>query len=148
MERANLRQADRVIAVSEWLADWATRQGVPPSRVRHVPNGTSLTQPGRRDATRRCLGLSGLVIGFVGTHKPWHGLGGLPAVLEAVPEATALVIGDGPVPVPDHPRLRRVPWTPPGFNTASVPVIRRLAADEVGVIRMPLYIEMGEGGDF
>ena len=41
-----------------------------------------------------------------------------------------------------------VPWMPPGFNTASVPVIRRLAADEVGVIRMPLYIEMGEGGDF
>ena len=30
-----------------------------------------------------------------------------------------------------------VPWTPPGFNTASVPVIRRLAADEVGSYACP-----------
>ncbi len=131
LERENLQRADRVIAVSEWLADWAVQQGVSPARVRHVPNGTSLTALGRRDATRRRLGLTGLVVGFVGTHKPWHGLGGLPAVLESVPEATALVVGDGPAPVPDHPRLRRVPWTPPGALADLV------AAMDVGLVPYP-----------
>lgn len=41
-----------------------------------------------------------------------------------------------------------MPWMPPGFTIAAAPVIRRLEPDEIGVIRIPLQIEMGDGGDF
>jgi hypothetical protein len=40
------------------------------------------------------------------------------------------------------------PWMPPGFTIAAAPVIRRLEPDEIGVIRIPLQIEMGDGGDY
>ena len=40
------------------------------------------------------------------------------------------------------------PWMPPGFTITAAPVIRRLEPDEIGVIRIPLQIEMGDGGDF
>lgn len=104
VERLVLASADRVVCVSAWLAAWARDLGAPPERVRHVPNGVR-THAGDRDAARRRLGLDGLVLGFVGTMKPWHGLERLPALLDALPEATALVVGDGPTAVPAHPRL-------------------------------------------
>ena len=37
------------------------------------------------------------------------------------------------------------PWIPPGFTTAKIPFINRLAPDEVAVIRMPLRIKVGSG---
>ncbi len=105
LERASLRAADRVVAVSAWLAAWAVAEvGCAPERVRHVPNGTALRGDGDRDGARRRLGLSGLVIGFVGSMKPWHGVERLPAILDALPEATALIVGDGPCSIPAHPR--------------------------------------------
>ena len=39
------------------------------------------------------------------------------------------------------------PWIPPGFTTDSVPFINRLAPDEVALIRMPLRIDIGSGGN-
>ena len=39
------------------------------------------------------------------------------------------------------------PWMPPGYTTEVVPLIERLAPDEVGTIRMPLSIDMGDGGE-
>ena len=39
------------------------------------------------------------------------------------------------------------PWIPPGFTTDSVPFINRLAPDEVALIRMPLRINIGSGGN-
>ena len=39
------------------------------------------------------------------------------------------------------------PWMPPGYTTEAVPLIERLAPDEVGTIRMPLSIDMGDGGE-
>jgi glycosyltransferase involved in cell wall biosynthesis len=105
VERASLRAADRVVAVSGWLARWAIHDaGCDPARVRHVPNGVAARPPGDRDATRSRLGLSGLVIGFLGTMKPWHGADRLLAMLDALPQATLLLAGDGPAPPPAHPR--------------------------------------------
>jgi len=100
MERKNLLSADRVVAVSAWLKDWARDLGC--TEIRHVPNGVD-THPGNREVGRRDL--QGLVVGFVGTHKPWHGIERIPAILDALPEATALLVGQGPVEAPRHPRL-------------------------------------------
>jgi glycosyltransferase involved in cell wall biosynthesis len=131
IERADLIAADRVIAVSSWLADWARTLGVAPDAIRHVPNGTALVRAGDRAGTRRRLGLTGLVLGFVGTHKPWHGLVRLPAILDAVPEATALVVGGGPTPVPVHPRIHAIGWSPPESLADLV------AAMDVGLVPYP-----------
>ena len=40
------------------------------------------------------------------------------------------------------------PWMPPGYLSHSIPLIERLDPDEVGIVRMPLSIDMGEGGEF
>lgn len=104
VEGRALRRAHRVCAVSCWLTDWAVQQGCAPERVRHVPNGTDLP-PGDRARGRARLGLEGLVIGFVGSMKPWHGLERLPAIVDALPEATGLLVGEGPVRIA-HPRIR------------------------------------------
>ena len=39
------------------------------------------------------------------------------------------------------------PWIPPGFIAEEVPFIRTLAPDEVAILRMPLQINLGQGGD-
>ena len=38
------------------------------------------------------------------------------------------------------------PWIPSGFSADEVPFIRNLAPDEVAVVRMPLRINLGQGG--
>jgi len=102
LERASLRHADKVLAVSRWLVPWARGQGA--RDVRHVPNATLPDPPpplhGRGE---------GLVIGYIGSCQRWHELDRLPALLGHLPEARALVIGDGPCPPPHHPRIDHVP---------------------------------------
>ena len=39
------------------------------------------------------------------------------------------------------------PWLPPGFTAEELPFIRTLAPDEVAVVRMPLRINLGQGGE-
>ena len=108
-EAMALRSASRVVTVSSWLVDWARSEGA--NDVRHVPNGV---QPhlGDREGTRRRLGLDGqLVLGFLGSMKPWHGVERLPELLDAIPEAVGLCVGDGPIKI-SHPRLRCVGQVP------------------------------------
>ncbi len=38
------------------------------------------------------------------------------------------------------------PWLPPGYKADTLPLIEKLSPDEVGVISMPLIIDMGDGG--
>ncbi|MFZ5478203.1 MAG: glycosyltransferase [Myxococcota bacterium] len=104
-ERDVLLAAPRVLAVSAWLADWLRSLGC--RDVRHVPNGVA-PAAGDREATRRALGLDGkFVLGFLGSMKPWHGVERVPALLDAVPDAVALLVGDGPFHV-EHARAIRV----------------------------------------
>jgi glycosyltransferase involved in cell wall biosynthesis len=102
-ERDVLTAAPRVLAVSAWLAEWLRSLGC--RDVRHVPNGV-VPRQGERDRTRVELGLEGkFVLGFLGSMKPWHGVERLPALLDALPDAVALIVGEGPVKI-DHPRAR------------------------------------------
>jgi glycosyltransferase involved in cell wall biosynthesis len=113
VERAVLRAADRVVAVSGWLRRWLIDVGVEPRRVAVVPNGVDperfAVAAGERDAIRARLGIDGRpLVGFLGTLKPWHDV---PALIRAVAQLrrTAqppqlLIIGDGP----ERPRLEQL----------------------------------------
>lgn len=101
-EKDVLTAAPRVLAVSAWLAEWL--RGLGCRNVVHVPNGV-VPRVGDRDATRARLGLNGkFILGFLGSMKPWHGVERLPALLDALPDAVGLVVGEGPVKL-SHPRL-------------------------------------------
>ncbi len=39
------------------------------------------------------------------------------------------------------------PWMPPGYVTESLPLVEKLSPDEIGVVSMPLVIDMGDGGE-
>ena len=102
-ERDVLLAAPEIVAVSAWLVQWLRSLGA--KHVRHVPNGVA-GHRGNREATRTRLGLDGrFVVGFVGSMKPWHGAERLPAILDALPDAVGLIVGEGPVKV-EHSRLR------------------------------------------
>lgn len=120
-----LRTADRVLAVSRWLAEWAAGHGVDPARIRTVPNGVEPQGPGARARIRSELRLDGPVLGFLGSGHRWHGLERLPAILDALPGWTGLVVGGGPAPA--HPRLRAVGH----LGAADVPHV--VSAFDVGV---------------
>lgn len=77
-ERVCLRRADLVAVVSEVLRDDLMAAGVDARRIAVVPNAvdTALYRPELPSAELRVrLGLSDrLVIGFIGTFGPWHGV--------------------------------------------------------------------------
>ncbi|MAX45845.1 MAG: hypothetical protein CMB24_03505 [Euryarchaeota archaeon] len=39
------------------------------------------------------------------------------------------------------------PWMPPGYKTEILPLVEKLSPDEIGVVTMPLVIDMGDGGE-
>ena len=70
--------ADYLLPVTEVLAGYLRRAGVPDSRIVVVPNGVNSRRfqrvYGREEAKRR-LGVEGrLVLGFTGFVREWHGL--------------------------------------------------------------------------
>ncbi len=88
--------ARNIIAVSSGVAAYLTRSGVALGKVHVVPNGVATH---RFDPAPRPRG-DALVVGFVGTLKPWHGLA---ILVEAARIARGrevplrlLVVGDGP----------------------------------------------------
>jgi glycosyltransferase involved in cell wall biosynthesis len=113
VERAVLRAADRVVAVSGWLRQWLIEVGVEPRRIGVVPNGVDPERfespTGEREAIRARLGINGgPLVGFLGTLKPWHDV---PALIRAVAQLRRaalspqlLIIGDGP----ERPRLEQL----------------------------------------
>jgi starch synthase len=68
-----LRAAPLVIAVSRWLVRWL-EDDIGCRRVRWVPNGVHTFQ-GNRARGRALMGVEEdtLLVGFVGSMKPWHG---------------------------------------------------------------------------
>lgn len=99
-----LPRAARVVAVSRPLADEVVALGVAEDRVRVVMNGVDgdLFKPGDRAAARKELDLpAGPLAVYVGNLKPEKGVLDLgrawATVVEQVPNATLLVVGDGPL---------------------------------------------------
>ena len=96
----SLRTATGVAAVSDWLARWVVERGALPGRVARVCNGTRLRPA---DGAPQ-----GLVLAFVGSCRPWHGLHRFVPLLEALPEARVRIFGSGPTAPPSHPRIEPV----------------------------------------
>lgn len=105
LERAIVRSADRVVAVSPWLARWLIGLGVPSGRITVLPNGVDPARfegaAGAGEAVRARFGLdSRPVVGFLGTLRPWHDVATLVRALARLrrdgPAAVLLVVGEGP----------------------------------------------------
>ena len=104
IERRLCTRADVTIAVTRVLADILEADGVPAGKVVVMPNGVRREFGTRGDgaAFRRRLGIpdDGVVVGFVGWFRPWHGLEGLieTAASDAWREAKIHLVlaGDGP----------------------------------------------------
>lgn len=99
-----LPRAARIVAVSRALADEVVAMGVERERVAIVMNGVDgeLFRPRDRNAAREQLGLPpGPLALYVGNLKPEKGVLDLgkawAAVLRRVPDATLVVVGDGPL---------------------------------------------------
>ena len=100
-DRLIWRGADYVLPVTDALADYVRKAGVPEERIVVIPNGVDLAMyPGRveHEAAKARLGLDGkVVLGFVGFVRDWHGL---PQIIDFVAQRRdlplyLLIVGDG-----------------------------------------------------
>ena len=95
-ERHTWRAADRVLPVTEVLADRIAREGVPRERITVIPNGIQLAhypEPAPRPEG------GPLTLGFVGFIREWHGMDKVVSALAtwgATPPLRLRVVGDGP----------------------------------------------------
>jgi glycosyltransferase involved in cell wall biosynthesis len=98
------RRADRVLPVTQVLADHVVAAGVPRERIEVIPNGIDLADfPEPRGADRAAENAM-LVLGFVGFVRDWHGLDAVVRAIAAwqgTPRLSLLVVGEGPA----RPRL-------------------------------------------
>jgi glycosyltransferase involved in cell wall biosynthesis len=96
------RAARRVAVSSRAIADLLAGRGIAGARVHVVPNGVATVAfaAAARDVRRREPEPAGcVVIGFVGSFQPWHGVELLVEAVAAMPEAMdtrVLLVGDGP----------------------------------------------------
>lgn len=105
LERRIFRHAHRVLCVSESMADYVRERGARPNGVLVQPNAVDADRfrpDDHADELRARLGYTAenVVVGFVGSLKPWHGVEHL---VEAValarqdaPQLRLLIVGDGP----------------------------------------------------
>lgn len=86
-----VKAASAVIAVSDQVCSWA-EQKVPGAQVTTVPNGVSISRITPAPESDR-----GVIVTFVGTLKPWHGVSDLIAAAALAKEPWRLrILGDGP----------------------------------------------------
>lgn len=96
------RHADRLLPVTQVLAREIIESGVSPEQIAVIANGVNPARFAHRDrrAAKTAAGLgSGLVLGFVGYVRQWHGLEhviDLMARDERLSDAHLIVVGDGP----------------------------------------------------
>jgi glycosyltransferase involved in cell wall biosynthesis len=103
-ENASFEGADSIIAVSDEVAAYIASRGVRQRNILVIPNGVDTTRfhpDAGGEAVRRKLGLGvDPVIGFIGSFKPWHGVGFLIDAFAAMatrhPKVRLLCVGEGP----------------------------------------------------
>jgi len=103
VERITWRSADHVLPVTNVLAEFVRDAGVPSQKVTVVQNGVGaefLADDINGEAVRRRLGCAdGVVLGFTGFVREWHGL---ERVIELIADSDPalnlyfLIVGDGP----------------------------------------------------
>jgi glycosyltransferase involved in cell wall biosynthesis len=105
-ERRIFETAGRVLCVSRPLAAYVIKHGGSPSRVHIQPNAVDAAKFRPDDqgtALRTWLGFGDehVVVGFVGSLKPWHGVEQLVEAFASArirsPHLRLLIVGDGPV---------------------------------------------------
>jgi glycosyltransferase involved in cell wall biosynthesis len=97
-------KADHVVVVSDHLRNYVTGHGIDTTRVTVIPNAADPQQFSPRSAPsllRWRLGWEeNVVIGFVGSMKPWHGIPTLLQALHLLGGSTSrfrlLLVGSGP----------------------------------------------------
>lgn len=102
-ERLNLNAAARIFVVSEVERQNLLKAGIEPEKIIVNPNGVDVDKfkPGiGGDEARRNLGLTPdeIVVGFVGTFGPWHGVEVLAQAITQIPRDSRLrflLIGGG-----------------------------------------------------
>jgi glycosyltransferase involved in cell wall biosynthesis len=100
-ERACWRAASMVLPVTNALAEYVRRVGVPAERIAITPNGVDMERfrPTNAAAAKARLNLGqSLVLGFTGHVREWHGLDLVIDMLTRpmLADAHLLVVGDGP----------------------------------------------------
>ncbi len=104
LETLVARHADRVLTLSQALADELVARGVEPSRIRLAPNAVDPAQfqpVPRNPALAATLGLDAddFVVGYVGSLVAYEGLDDLIEAMALLrtrlPHARALIVGDG-----------------------------------------------------
>lgn len=101
LEAEAFASCSRIVAVSHELKEMLAGSGVPASKVVVVPNGVDvdLFRPEGQVIPARSAGDETIVIGFVGSLKPWHGIDLLAEAFEklgANERLELLVVGEGP----------------------------------------------------
>jgi glycosyltransferase involved in cell wall biosynthesis len=102
-ERLNLKAAARIFVVSEVERQNLLQAGIEPEKIIVNPNGVDVDKfkPGiGGDEARRELGLTPdeIVVGFVGTFGPWHGVEVLAQAITQIPADSPLrflLVGSG-----------------------------------------------------
>jgi glycosyltransferase involved in cell wall biosynthesis len=102
-ERCAWRGADVVLPVTRVLADMVQKEGVAPDKLVVIANGINeahfASAPTPHEAKARIGWATGLVLGFTGFVRDWHGVDHAlrwMASADAPPDAKLLVVGDGP----------------------------------------------------
>lgn len=123
-ERKLMGEADRVVVVSRALREHVLTAGGRPGAVSVVPNGVQvdLFRRGGRDAIRERLGIrDGVLIGFAGSLKPWHGVSLLLKAMADLPSSyRLLVVGEGPEESPLKTRATLLGLSTRAFFTGAV----------------------------
>jgi glycosyltransferase involved in cell wall biosynthesis len=92
--------ADMILPVTDVLADYARKVGVPESRIKVIPNG--INHKRFADNTKVPEGYDkgdAIVIGFVGFVREWHGIDKVIRLIESLEsiDVKLLIVGDGPI---------------------------------------------------
>jgi glycosyltransferase involved in cell wall biosynthesis len=92
MEQQVWRAADRVLPVTQVLADIVAASGVPPEKLSVTPNAVDLA----RFPPRPPRPESPVSLGFVGFVRAWHGLDRVIEGMARTGNVTLTIVGDGP----------------------------------------------------